>query len=599
MKPSSTSIWITALLLLLLATLLIPRLQTESLWGDEGWSVAFSDESPRQVMDDLAVDRHPPLYFMSLYFWRLAAGDSMVSVRLLALFGSLVGGACFFRLGKQTVGQTAALCSLLLFVLADDRLAYSIEVRHYTWLLACSIASTWFLFRWLQTGRGAFWYVLAVIAGIYTHTFMFMVLLVQGLYSLTILGFSRRFWRLAGLWALALLAFSPWGLVFAHQFVVRGGINHDMPMTWATGEFLLARYFGLPLAVTIGLGGIGVGSSLLQKKTPTLPKTVLYWAALAIVMPMGLTLLLPSVSNQARFLTERNLSIIVPPLLLLMGVGLATFTGLARWSAVGVVLVTALLTDYPNPHNPPWRPIARLINQYQVDDQPVIADIDGDFDALEYHLEQLGGHPFKVVATYELYDQRDQVDPLTSLRFEGIGEATGFWYVYWDNDPFYLNAVEGWGFQRMATLQDAHLGSPIYLYRYDDPTALLGQNAMRFGPALRLHQAFAAAHVAQGKNLAVSLWWSVEAPLITDYAISVFLLDGAGQLVAQQDESPPQPMSMWEAEQLYYHAPVIQLPPQLPSGEYRLGLKVYNSSQLLPPQSGGDFWEIGVIRVEA
>lgn len=599
----SANLWLATALLLLSAILLIPRLEDESLWGDEGWSLVFSDGSPRQVAEDLTIDRHPPFYFMTLYLWRGLAGNELEVVRLLAIFGSLLTAVFLYRLGQRLFGATAALAALFWYVLADDRLAYSIEVRHYTWLLAWATLATWQWVRWLQTGRGAFWYVLALIGGLYTHSFMFVVLLVQGLVSLSLLGLGRRFWRLASLWACSLIAFLPWSLVFAHQFIVRGGITHDMPMTWATGEFLLARYLGPPLAVTLGMALLGLLTPWvttpywgLQGRRPHCQ--AVYWALLALLLPLLLVLLSPHLSEDSRFLTERNLSIILPPLVLLMGLGLVALTGLARWGLVGAVLITALLTDYPNPHNPPWRPIARWLAQYQVAGQPVIADIDGDFGALEYHWEQESSQPQRVVATYELVWNSAQLDPLTALRFEGIGDATGFWYVFWDNDPFFVQAVEGWGFQRMLTLQESHLGSPIYLYRYDDPAALLPLQVARFGADLVLHQAYAPEAITAGQHLSVSLWWSLAQPIPDSYTVSLFLLNEAGQQVAVQDELPTPPLPAWEAGHLYYQLLTLPVAPDLSPGAYTLGLKVYNDGGVLSPAEASEFWILGTVTIE-
>ncbi|MBZ0307087.1 MAG: hypothetical protein K8I82_13540, partial [Anaerolineae bacterium] len=93
------------ILLLLMAFLLIPGLGDKSIWGDEGWSVRFTDgDSPRETIHALTEDRHPPLYFLLLDGWREIAGEKEATMRLLAVFAALFTGAMVYQLGKALFG---------------------------------------------------------------------------------------------------------------------------------------------------------------------------------------------------------------------------------------------------------------------------------------------------------------------------------------------------------------------------------------------------------------------------------------------------------------------------------------------------------------
>jgi hypothetical protein len=84
----------------------------------------------------------------------------------------------------------------------------------------------------------------------------------------------------------------------------------------------------------------------------------------------------------------------------------------------------------------------------------------------------------------------------------------------------------------------------------------------------------------EGDPLNVRLWWSVERPPTLDYSIGLFILNDAGQIIAQQDGPPavtdaPTATSQWQPGQLYTEDHTFQLPYPLPRGDYRLAMAVY------------------------
>ena len=84
---------------------------------------------------------------------------------------------------------------------------------------------------------------------------------------------------------------------------------------------------------------------------------------------------------------------------------------------------------------------------------------------------------------------------------------------------------------------------------------------------------------SNGEIIPISLVWHPTAPLPLDYNVSVFLANEARVVVAQRD-GPPQGtfghMSRWHPEMLYRDNHGLQLPAELPSGEYQLYVVVYS-----------------------
>ncbi|XHR84231.1 MAG: hypothetical protein ACFKPT_07975 [Gloeotrichia echinulata GP01] len=68
-------------------------LPNQSLWYDEGWSLRLSDGTSFQenffnIIGRETGDKYQPLYYLLLFYWRSAFGDSEFAIRSLsALLG--------------------------------------------------------------------------------------------------------------------------------------------------------------------------------------------------------------------------------------------------------------------------------------------------------------------------------------------------------------------------------------------------------------------------------------------------------------------------------------------------------------------------------
>ncbi|MCK6628196.1 MAG: DUF2079 domain-containing protein [Anaerolineae bacterium] len=112
----------------------------------------------------------------------------------------------------------------------------------------------------------------------------------------------------------------------------------------------------------------------------------------------------------------------------------------------------------------------------------------------------------------------------------------------------------------------------------------------------------------EGATLAVTLYWQALSLMPEDYTIFVHLIGPDGQKVAQHDGQPawevPLPTSTWQPGEMLQDKHILELPPTLPRGEYRLEAGVYywQTLERLPVvEKGGvvgDFVEIGSITIE-
>ncbi|HID86513.1 MAG TPA: hypothetical protein EYP55_03935, partial [Anaerolineae bacterium] len=131
MKREVPSRWIVLALLILALALRFYRLDAQSLWYDEGTSVALAGRSLATITRHAAADIHPPFYYYLLHLWVIPFGTSEAAVRALSALAGTALVALTFLLGRRLFGTTAGLVAALLSALSPFQVYYSQETRMY------------------------------------------------------------------------------------------------------------------------------------------------------------------------------------------------------------------------------------------------------------------------------------------------------------------------------------------------------------------------------------------------------------------------------------------------------------------------------------
>jgi hypothetical protein len=603
------------LLVLLLGWILRTyHVQSRSFWEDEGWTMVLSQGPGWGVITrTMAADQHPPLFFIAFRVWRDVAGDTEFATRYFSVLIGVVAVAGLYQLGRELFSPQAGLLAALVLALSDLHIDLSQEVRHYSLLATFAVLSSLFYIRWWRrpsrTNRVG--YVLISVLMLYTHYLGGYVLMAQLIHMLLVVRPWRRLREALFLFGAICLGFLPWLPVVIDQNRVRwtnplyyqNALPNSLQTYQAVRTALLGHYYvlmaGLMLLGLLYLtyrGSEGRYSMRVRLRPigPTLYLVI--WIGLMV----GLTV---SINERRQFLTVRNFILIVPAIAVLIGHGLTNLERTARVFVVGVMLVVGLTTVDARRYYPDWRAVTHNVTEYHLDDEPIVMDVwVGDF-AVRYYIDRQMG---KATPRVSLREWRDQygIQFLPTLQ-NYLQNTDAFWLIYWGDKPMdeYGSLIERAGFQRTATLQVDHLGTPLYSYRYDKLTAT---TVAAFGDLFALRKFDAPKTASPGQTITVALWWTAEQVPPLDYSVSVFVLDQAGNLVAQHDGPPLEgasPTSAWQPGVLKFDPHHVVLPATLSPGLYQLGLKVYwyGDRQPLPVsqdgRSGEGYAQLGTLEV--
>ena len=181
---------------------------------------------------------HSPLYYLMARFWVQTFGNSVVSIRSLSAFISLLAFPCIYWLSLELFGSyLTGWVAVILIAVSPFHVLYAQQARQYSlWTVAILLSSAALLqaskaepcntrsqaepgneggdalhpVRWVI-------YALTVAIGLYSHLFFALVAIGHGIYVVAIEGwrFSKKVlaYLLASL--TGLLIFSPWLLIIA------------------------------------------------------------------------------------------------------------------------------------------------------------------------------------------------------------------------------------------------------------------------------------------------------------------------------------------------------------------------------------------------
>jgi len=166
----------------------------KNLWFDEIFSWRLTEGSFNDIINGTIADIHPPFYYFVLKIWKIIAGDSVFSMRLLSVL--LASTAIFFiyPISKQFLGTAESLLVLIFYSVSPLNLFYSQEVRMISLNLLLNAGSIYCFIKlqhldqnikYFKTSSTYLFITFAVLS-VYTHYFSFFTIAATVIYALII-----------------------------------------------------------------------------------------------------------------------------------------------------------------------------------------------------------------------------------------------------------------------------------------------------------------------------------------------------------------------------------------------------------------------------
>jgi uncharacterized membrane protein len=214
------------------------RLDSQSLWSDEGLQYyVATNNSIGEMLFTRMRSFHPPLSFLVNHIF-LSVHQSEFFLRLPSVLFGIASLPLAYMLARELTSTRIALFSVALLALSPFHIWYSQEGRMYSQMLFFSLLSSVFLLQALKRGKAHRWgyYVLANVAGMYTHIFMGLVLMSHFVWVLLCRRRHLLAISVSGM-AIALL-FLPWVLYlpWVSNFLNRVGEEGIVPRSTSVGR---------------------------------------------------------------------------------------------------------------------------------------------------------------------------------------------------------------------------------------------------------------------------------------------------------------------------------------------------------------------------
>jgi 4-amino-4-deoxy-L-arabinose transferase-like glycosyltransferase len=603
------------------------RLDAQSYWIDEAWTIHYAHLSLPELWQALQTIRAaPPLYHILTIYWVKLVGDGEYALRFLSLFPSVTAIPLIYRLGRSLGDNRLGLIAALLLAIAPYQVWHAQDARNYSLLTAAAILSLWsFINLWrprpgtffkpvkVIPGGWGWWflYVISTAGTVLTHYHGLIIIGVQGLFFLVT---WRRHWRYYPAWAstllIALLPLAAW-LIFGSRLwqsahwlpqvglwdsYLRNAIAYSVgelvprPQTiWLTSAFLIFHGFGLVYAVRRSWrswqGWEMLAFLLIYTLAPNIPVWIYSRLGTSVyleryLIPIQVGYLLAIAAGVLAILdtfaaNRRAISRLPWPALGLLSwlgtiAALALFIGLSGWVLNHHYHDLAYAKEN-------WRGVIRTIEALSLPGDAIVLTGDGGEKLFDYYYR--GNLP--------VYASFNTPVPLPEEARRRLAEIAAthqrLWYTPYGVE---IDAVlESWLAENSYPAWHSWLGRKrLALYDIEAVTDRQERLQARFtganGQGLELIKAaLPATATPAGDLLPLHLTWQTETPLTLDYQLSLRLVNNRGDIFAQGDWPPlaaHRPTSSWLPNQPVADRRSLWLPVDTPPGNYLLQLVIYN-----------------------
>jgi mannosyltransferase len=602
-------------------------IDAQSLWSDEGSTIALSSRSFEQILRDTAQDVHPPLYYWILHAWMDLVGSSVFAVRSLSAVCGALTVAITYILGRRWFGTPSAVVATIAATLSPLAIYYSQETRMYALLMLLSALAWLALDGWLTSVR---WYLLVLswlitLAAISTHYFAATLIAATGLiWLVSLIVWVRQQRRTpAALSRIRVRQWIIWAILLGVAVLLLVALVWRNRMTLLNWPTIARESFGPAYVLSdtlrvfsqgtsgapgwsfwmVGfLGLLVVGALAGSRRSGLVDGHTLALAWLFVpVVPM-----LVLAFNQP-FYQPRFLLLVLPAFHLLIGHGAAT---LGKWlstprlialaAAIFIVLAARgpLTNEWYNPAfwRDDYRGIARYITDTAGPNDAIMMMGQGQVETLDYYYK--GTLPHYLLPRFRPLDRDATVHDLKDIS-RRHRRLYALFYVPYEADP--NGVIADWLQTNAFKVNNRWYGGvELVVYEFGDLRAALRPMDARFGQHVRLGQiATSPSIVHAGDAVRIAFVWRSDATLDQPLNLFVHLLDDTGKIIAQYDgPSAQRPATEWATGKSQPGRAAVLVPPGTAPGDYHLVAGLYEpTGERLRLSDGADTLLLTQIKV--
>jgi mannosyltransferase len=259
--------WTWALVATIVLALLLRALGLDSqLWYDEIVTLVESVRLPiaRIVSEFHGVNAHP-LYSVVAHMTTTAFGEANWTLRLPAMLFGVASVGMVFVLATRVMSRPEAWAGALVLALSYHHIWFSQNARGYTMMGFFALFSLWCLIRHAETRQPKYlaWFVVASIAGVYTH--LTMAFVVAGQAGAILIGRAigwravRDFDLRAIVWSTLLAAL---GSMAVYAPLIPGLVEHMRSAAPAEAAKVATGWWAIAEALRQMLAGAGVPAAV-------------------------------------------------------------------------------------------------------------------------------------------------------------------------------------------------------------------------------------------------------------------------------------------------------------------------------------------------
>ena len=589
------------------------RLDAQSLWSDEGNSVALAQTTFADIAARTALDIHPPFYYWLLKVWTSIFGLSEFAVRSLSAVLGFLLVLVVYQIGSRFFSRRVGLAAAIFSAFSPFQIYYAQEARMY--MLLALLGALLVLISaemWRRESWSASWiasYIVVAVLGLYTQYAFPVMLLVVNIASFVFLWRKKsHLWRWLLLQIVPLLLYAPWLPIAYRQLT---GWDKSLLSQSGAGEIArtLLQYLafgisGLAInAVWLWFFGIALLSAFVWAWRNETRTHLLIW--LWLIFPVALTAYL------FRPAYLKFLLVASPAFSLILGIGVSHFTptrktwqniflSLSLSTLIAVASLLSLRATYFNAEfqRDNYRGIAATIKALATADDAVILYAPGQQEVFGYYFDD------NSVNVYPEPRQRPIDEPATLSEMSSIAaEHRNLYGVFWATEEADPNGViENWLNENTFKANDIWFGNVRLVSFATANTDMPAYPIVaRFGKQIQLSAyQLPDTTLRPGEILQVGLQWKTDSALRENYTVFLQLLDNANHLVAQRDASPKTSTPDWQVGDTVADKHGLWVQPGTPPGRYRLVVGLYNSAtgERLTLENGESALELATVSIE-